>query len=102
MSIVDLRDPIRKTSVMGPYLEMDFPDDFRIATLEKDGTWTERGPFRNDQVEERGYGSYVAVSDHSVHFIQCVADHGDFFVHVSSSGAGIIRYCRIVDLATST
>lgn len=102
MSMVDLRDPIRKASIRGPYLKLEFPEDFRIDTMEKDGTWTGRGPFRRERVEDNGHGFYAAVSDHSLHFIQCVADHGDFFVHVSSGGAGIIRYCRIVDLTISS
>lgn len=99
MSEIELKDPARKTSVRGPYLRMQFPKCFRIDTLKSNGTWTERGPFNSDRVEERDDGSYVLTSDHSGHFIQCIADHGDFFVHVSAGGAGVIRYCRIVALS---
>jgi len=95
--LIDLRAPKRRTSVHGPYLQLSFPDRFWIDTLDYDGAWTERGPFRAEDVECDDRGRYTVATDGvGVHMIQCIADHGDFFVHVSAGGIGIIRYCRLV------
>jgi hypothetical protein len=90
--------PRRKAVVVGPYLDLEFPLRFRVDFLTDQGTWMDWGAFARDQVERLDDGSYVVVSGGSPFFIRCVADHGEFLVHVDSNGKGEIFYYRLVSL----
>ena len=98
MSQVDLRDSIRKACVLGPYLKIDFPDLFRVDTLAESGNWLEWGVYGIDQVQRIEDGTYGLLSDGSPFLIRCIADHGDFIVHVDGDGRGEIFYYRIVPI----
>lgn len=96
MTEIDLRSPSRKARVGGPYLDLEFPDFFRVDTLTESGNWLEWGAYGIDQVERIEDGTYGLLSDGSPFLIRCVADHGDFIVHVDGDGRGEIFYYRIV------
>ena len=38
---IELRSPSRKARVGGPYLDLEFPDFFRVETLAESGKWLE-------------------------------------------------------------
>ena len=90
--------PIRKAQVGGPYLELEFPDFFRIDNLTESGTWMEWGAYYSSAVYPERDGSYVLASHGSPFYIRSIADHGDFFVHLDGDGMGEIFYYRIVEL----
>jgi hypothetical protein len=95
---MSLPPPLRKAPVGGPYLELDFPDRFRIDFLTDQGSWMDWGAFAHDQVERLDDGSYVIVSVGSPFFIRCVADHGEFLVHVAGDGMGELFYYRLAPI----
>ena len=89
--------PWRKAPVTGPYLELDIPEAFRVDFLTDQGTWMEWGVFRADHVERRADGSYLLHSEGSPFFIRCVADFGEFFLHIDQNGGGEPFFYRIVE-----
>lgn len=92
--------PTRKTLVGGPYLDLEFPERFRLDILTDQGNWLDWGAFASGQVERLDDGGYVIVSGGSPFYIRCIADHGEFFVHVDGGGEGAIFYYRLVSLAS--
>lgn len=90
--------PIRKAEVTGPYLDLEFPDFFRVDALTEAGNWIEHGAYYADQVQRIEDGTYGLLSDGIPFLIRCIADHGDFIVHVDGDGQGEIHYYRIVAL----
>lgn len=95
---MDLRGPKRKASVGGPYLDLEFPDFFRIDTLTESGKWIEWGVYFSEAVYPQQDGSYVLASHGSPFYIRNIADHGEFFVHLDGDGMGQIFFYRIVPL----
>ncbi len=90
--------PIRKAEVAGPYLDLEFPDFFRVDTLTESGHWLDWGAYHEEQVQRLEDGTYGLLSDGYPFVIRCVADHGDFIVHVDGDGKGEIHFYRIVPL----
>lgn len=95
---MDLPGPIRKASVGGPYLELEFPEFFRVDALEESGNWIEWGAYFSEAVNPQPDGSYVLASHGSPFYIRNIADHGEFFVHLDGDGMGQIFFYRIVPL----
>ena len=88
----------RKAPAGGPYLDIEFPDFFRVDTLTEAGNWLDWGAYRADQVQRIEDGTYGLLSEGHPFLIRCIADHGDFIVHVDGDGQGEIHYYRIVAL----
>jgi hypothetical protein len=95
---MSISGPIRKAEVTGPYLDLNFPDFFRVDTLTESGHWLEWGAYYAEQVQRIEDGTYGLLSDGYPFLIRCIADHGDFIVHVDGDGKGEIHYYRIVPL----
>lgn len=91
----------RKAPVSGPYLDVDFPEQFRLEFLTDRGRWMESAAYfnRDHTVWPQEDGSYI-LGDGSTHpeQIRCVADHGDFFLHVDGGGRGEIHLYRVVPI----
>lgn len=88
---------IRKASVEGPYLDLEFPDWFRVDFLTERATWLDQGAYSKESLCRDDHdGTYTFVSIGSPFVIRCVADHGEFIVHVDGEGRGKIHYYRIV------
>lgn len=97
---MDLPGPKRKAQVGGPYLDLEFPEFFRIDTLAESGNWIEWGAYYSESVYPQRDGSYVLASHGSPFYIRNIADHGEFFVHLDGDGMGQIFFYRIVPLPT--
>lgn len=82
----------------GPYLQVEMPELFRVDFLTDQGNWMEWGVFRADQVEHCPDGSYVLHSEGAPFFIRCVADFGDFFLHIDRDGEGEPFLYRMVEM----
>jgi hypothetical protein len=54
------------------------------------------GAYPASSVERFDDHSYGLLSDGSPFIIRCIADHGEFIVHVDGDGRGEIHFYRIV------